>query len=347
VPTKVRLIDIAQKTGVSVGTVSYVLNNANVNISKEVRDRVLAAAEELHYTTNWSAKGLRMQHNNAIGVIVEDMRSWYISPIIEGISRYAEESDVRVLLCNLRADSKSKRRDHTDLSQYRDQIAQHVRATFGNQVDALIYIAAFSRDVSDVFMPDNDRVVYVYCNCGDSEKYASIHYSDYQGAALAAEYLLKKGHRKIGYVAGLWDTGPGMERFQAVQDRLQAQGLDIPLEWRIDMKRDTRAGIQRMLLGSDRPTAVFCDYDNICRDVYVVCEEMGLSIPGDLSVIGFDDDILGKYLHPKLTTIGFSAEGIGYEAARLICQPEQATGRRLLDCYLVERHSVASLNGEN
>lgn len=345
VPKKVRLIDIAEKTGVSVGTVSYVLNNANVSISKEVKERVLAAAAELHYTTNWAAKGLKMQHNNAIGVIVEDMLSWYISPMIDGISRYAEEADVRVLLCNLRADSKVTRLDHKDLANYRDQIAQHVRNTFGNQVDALLYIGAFSRDVSDVFIPENDRIIYVYCHCGNSEKYASIRYNDYQGGRLAAEYLLEKGHRKIAYIDALHQTIPAMERLNGLRDRLRERGLDIPEQWTIDFlnRREGEENVRQLLMAPDRPTALFCNTDRIGRDLYDICSECGFSIPRDISVIGFDNDIVCGYLHPQLTSIGFSADQIGYEATKLICQEEQATGQRLMDCYLIERDSVASL----
>ena len=344
-PKKVRLIDIAQKTGVSVGTVSYVLNNANVSISKEVRERVWAAANELHYTTNWAAKGLKLQHNNAIGVIVEDMKSWYVSRLIDGICDYAEEMDVRVLLCNLRADDKVHDFGHEDLSTYEEQIAKQVRTTFGNQVDGLLYIGAFKRDVSKVFVPENEHIVYVYCYCGDSDQYPSVCYSDVQGAAMATQYLIDKGHRQIAYLDGLFDTKPGLDRQQGFRDTLMEHGISIPEAWFVSPKNgDVRQFIEELIRKPNRPTAIFCNMDCMAAVVYDVCKDCDVRIPEDISIIGFDNAELCKYLRPELTSIGFPAAKIGYQAAKILCEEPKATGMWLLDCEVFERKSVCTLN---
>ena len=340
-PRKVRLKDIADETGVSIGTVSYVLNHADVPISEEVRTRVLAAAKKLNYTTNWAAKSLKLQHNNAIGVVVEDMRSWFLPPLIDGICRYAEESDVRVLLCNLRADSKANSMSHQNLSVYQAQIAEQVRNTFGNQVDGLLYIAAFNRDVSDVFLPENDRTVFVYCHCVDSRKYPSVHYNDWQGAELATRYLLEKGHRKIAYVNGLGgETTPGQKRRDAFLSTMQAYQLPVEPEMVMDCSNWSFESLEHLLSSDKRPTAVFVNMDALCEPLYDICHRLKIRIPEELSVIGFDNYEVSWHLRPRLTTISFPADEIGYQAARLVCEKTENTGEYLLDCSLIERESV-------
>lgn len=339
---KVRLKDIAEEANVSVGTVSYVLNNADVPIREEVRARVLATAKKLNYTTNWAAKSLKLQHNKAIGVIVEDMRSWFLPSLIDGICHYAEEQNERVLLCNLRADSKTRLLSHQDLSIYKSQIAEQIRNTFGNQVDGLLYVAAFDRDVSDVFDPENDRTVFVYCHNGNDKKYSSVHYNDWQGAELATRYLIEKGHKKIAYIDSLSQTMPGQKRLDAFLKTMEKHHLPVNDERIIDCIDKKMDCVKKILMSPNRPTAIFVNMDTLCEQVYDTCQKMKLRIPDDISIIGFDNHVIGQYLRPRLTTVSFPADELGYYAAKLVCEETAKFEECLLDCSIVERESVAN-----
>lgn len=343
---RVGLKDIADALGVSVATVSYALNNANVAISEETRSRVLQKAQEMHYSPNWMAKGLKSKRYNTIGVVVEDVRAFFINELIDGICQYAEESNVKVLLCNLRADSKVHTLSHDDLKEQRLMIEKQVENTFGTQVDGLLYAAAFYRDVSEVFMPEGYTVGYLYSTCVH-DHVLSISYNDYQGAELAVDHLIAQGHRKIGIINGLHGTIPGDQRFAGYLHALEKAGIERVPEWERNCAYEREASRRQaleLLSLPNRPTAVFGVSDQICWGIYQACHALGLHIPKDVSVIGFDNIDAGTFLHPSLTSISFPSRRIGYEAIKAMC--EKRMEKMQLNCELVERHSVRRIESE-
>lgn len=339
---KARLKDIAERVGVSVATVSYVLNNSSVPISAATRARVLQAAEELHYTTNWNAKGLKVEHYNAVGVIVEDIRSFYINELIDGICQYAEENGVRVLLCNLRADDKSRTLSHEDLDDYSEQLTSLVYSTFGKQLDSLIYVGAFYRDVSRVFIPDGHRVSYAYSYCGGSDS-LSVAYDDEQGAALAVEHLIEMGHRRIGFINCLEGTEPGMARTRSYLRVMEQAGLAVNPAWvqhTSMFSKSVYEATKIILSAPERPTALFVNADSVCAGVYRACREAGVRIPEDMSVVGFDNSDFDTYMSPTLSSIAFPSREIGYTVMKCACEEPERRGSIRLDCRLVKRDSV-------
>ena len=339
---KARLKDIAERVGVSVATVSYVLNNSSVPISAATRARVLQAAEELHYTTNWNAKGLKVEHYNAVGVIVEDIRSFYVNELIDGICQYAEENGVRVMLCNLRADDKSHTLSHEDLDHFSEQLTNLVYSTFGKQLDCLIYVAAFYRDVSRVFIPDGHRVSYAYSYCGGSDS-LSVAYDDEQGAALAVEHLIEMGHERIGFINCLEDTEPGAARTRAYYRVMKQAGLNVHPDWvqhTSMFSKSVYEAARSLLSAPERPTALFVNADSVCHSVYRACWEAGLRIPEDVSVVGFDNSDFDAYMNPALSSIAFPSRDIGYTVMKCACEEPERRGSIRLDCCLVQRGSV-------
>ena len=339
---KARLKDIAEHVGVSVATVSYVLNNSNVPISAATRARVLQAAEELHYTTNWNAKGLKVEHYNAVGVIVEDIRSFYVNELIDGICQYAEENGIRVLLCNLRADDKTHTLSHEDLDQFSEQLTNLVYSTFGKQLDCLIYVAAFYRDVSRVFIPDGHRVSYAYSYCGSSDS-LSVAYDDEQGASLAVKHLIEMGHERIGFINCLENTEPGAARTRGYYRVMEKAGMRVNPDWvqHTSMQHEVvYEAARRILNAPERPTAIFVSADMVCSSVYRACREAGLRIPEDVSMVGFDNSNFDDYMNPPLSSISFPSRKIGYTVMKCACEEPERRGSIRLDCFVVQRGSV-------
>lgn len=337
---KIGLKDVAERAGVSKTTVSYVLNNVNVPISQETRERVLKIAEEMNYRPNWMAQGLKLSRYNVVGVVVEDIRSFFINSVIDGICRCAEEIGVKVVLLNLRNDDRADTHNGYDLRESGIRIEAAIRNVFGNQVDSIIYVGAFYRDVSKVFHVDDYNVSYAYCYCANE---LCVHYDDYQGGKIAAEYLIRHGHSKIGYYNALGDTQPGKERTAGFTDALLAAGLTLRPEWLCGLRNDQRKAYEwarELLSNEDAPTAIWGNTDDVCLGIYKACRELGLKIPEDLSVIGFDNKPYGSSIVPSLTTVEFPASQIGYTIMKAVCQDKVKKESIKLDCGIIERESV-------
>lgn len=344
---KGRLKDIADMVGVSITTVSYVLNNANVTISPQTREKVLRAAEELNYTTNWSAKGVKTNHYNAVGIIVEDIRSFFISELIDGICSYAEERGIRVLMCNLLANDKTKSIDFNDLAALGDQLTHRVYSALGKQLDSLIYVGAFYRDTAGIFRSDGHHVSYAYAYNSERDS-LSVSYDDVQGSYIATRYLLDCGHRRIAHVNCLPDTEVGCHRSQGFWQAVREAGMEEQaIERPGSMDAETSYPILLDLLSSpQRPTALFVNADSICASAYRACHALGLRIPEDVSVIGFDNKEFDDYMTPPLTSISFPLNEMGYMVMKLTCEEPERHENIKLKCSLVERQSVCNRREE-
>ena len=214
--------DIAKACDVSVATVSNIINHKS-NVSEETRQRVLGVIEEMNYMPNSVAKNLKMKQTRSIGVIAEDMTVFALPDIIDGITEYCEQEEYQILLTNLRLYKKFGDRYYSD-SSYKTLVHKEIRRLQAKQVDGIIYIGAHERLIT-VLPGDLDIPAVVAYGYTDNPAIPSVVVRDESGARMLTQYLLEKGHRKIGVIAGKKDSIHTQSRLEGFQKALFEQGV--------------------------------------------------------------------------------------------------------------------------
>ncbi len=312
----VSALDVAKRAGVSRTTVSFVLNNTpGKHISENTRQKVLKAASELNYIPNETARNLAMIRHYSIGLFICHSQSVYsdayIIKMIEGMAPVLNKNRFRLVLQPLKVLQENylqlAEQDNIDgiilLNTHDDDkgLAEIIAAGF-----PLVVIGSLSN--KDIFQVDIDNE---------------------EAAREVVSYLADLGHKKIAVItnASLVYYAP-RDRLAAYREALLAAGLPIRENWVKVGDFSEESGyraMQELLAEPDRPTAVFAGNDVIAYGAIKAIKDADLKIPGDISIAGFDDDYLSRYLNPPLTTMTLPAAGLGAEAARLLI--DQLTGQ--------------------
>lgn len=337
--------EIARMANVSTATVSHVLNGT-ARISDETKERVLKVVKGLNYRPNTIAKSLKIRKTNSIGIITEDITVFNTPGIINGINECAEKYDYHIILNNIMLYKKVGNK-YKDAARYSGMVGDIVDDLVGKQVEGIIYVGAHCRDVAGLIGNCPVPLVFAYCYSSSGAD-ASIYYDDERAAFELTKYLIDKGHKKIGVITGLLDSVQCQERLKGYQRALFENNIlfnpDYMKAGNWEFEKGYAAG--RELMGqTDRPTAVFSMNDVMAGGVIEAADEHGLSIPEDLSLVGFDNRECSWSYSPKLTTMALPLEEIGRTAAETIIGILQANQDRTggtikLQCSLIERKSV-------
>lgn len=334
--------EIAKLANVSVATVSYVLNDTG-SVSDEVRRRVLRIAEETGYRKNIMARGLRTSSSNTIGVLAEDITVWITPEIIHGLSDYVDRSNKNILLTNLALDSKIGKH-FSRIEDYKAKIRTELDLLLGAQVEGIVYIGMHDRDITGLLGPLEKPVCAVGCYADDLPY---ISYDNIDVAEDIARYFTAQGHREVGVIGGSYDSKVTYKRFSGFQRGLQEGGCALS-------SRNIRTGnwnfedgysLARDLLDRpNRPTAVFAMNDLMAAGVLARAVEMGLKVPEELEVFGFDNQQMAAYTYPGLSTAQVPLYDMGYRAAKRIYDilegRDSSVGKVMLPCSLVFRGST-------
>lgn len=308
--------ELAKCCGVSVATVSNILNN-KPGASDKTRKLVLEMAEKLDYTPNVVAKNLKLQKTRSIGVIAEDMTIFSIPDVIDGITDYCQELDYQILLTNLRL---FKKYDDTyyNRDDYYGQVGLEIKKLMEKQVEGIIYVAAHERVIR--CFPDTLPIPAVMAyGYSKSMKVPSVVVDDVHGAAEIMQYLLNHGHKRVGVITGKPDSLHAQARLVGYQQALFQNRIlyDPSLVIEGDWTRESgyRCACQLLERGV---TAIFCMNDLMAGGVYDRLEELGMNVGTDLSVAGYDDRELSGYYRPPLTTVRLPLHDIGHKASELV-----------------------------
>ncbi|WP_077609292.1 LacI family DNA-binding transcriptional regulator [Clostridium sp. Marseille-P2415] len=308
--------ELAKCCGVSVATVSNILNN-KPGASDKTRKLVLEMAEKLNYTPNIVAKSLKMQKTRSIGVIAEDMTIFSIPDIIDGITDYCQELDYQILLTNLRL-FKKYNDTYYNRDDYYGLVGLEIKKLMEKQVEGIIYVAAHERIIRCIpdTLPIPAVMAYGYSK---SMKVPSVVVDDVHGAAEIMHYLLEHGHKRIGVITGKPDSLHAQARLVGYQQVLFQNGIlyDPSLVVEGDWTRESGYLCTSLLLEKG-VTAIFCMNDLMAGGVYDRIDELGMSVGADLSVAGYDDRELSGYYRPPLTTISLPLHDIGHKASELV-----------------------------
>ena len=310
--------EIAKKCGVSVATVSNILNG-KPGASEATRELVLKTAEKMEYMPSYVAKSLKTRNTRNIGVIAEDMTIFSIPDIIDGITEYCEKVDYKILLTNLRLYKKyNDRYYHRD--DYYGMLKQEIKKFVAMQTEGIIYVTAHERVLHCIpeDLPIPAVMAYGYT---ESKKIPSVVVDDQDGTYELISHLIENGHEKIGVISGKQDSLHAQGRLLGYQKALRDNQLiyDPELICYGDWTRESGYQCVEKLLKQD-VTAVFCMNDLMAGGVYDRTDELGIRIPDDLSVVGYDNRELSSYYKPPLTTIELPLHDIGYRAAEVMME---------------------------
>jgi len=337
---------IAHLAKVSTATVSHVLSGKKA-VREETRRRVEEAIRQTDYTLNTIAKSLRMNKTQTIGVLAEDIRGLPVPEIVTGISEYLEMRGYQLLLNNLRLLEKLYNQyEHISLCQ--DEINQGMKVLLDAHVDGIIYVAMHDRSLDGVLMPVDKPLVYAYAKAGEQGR-LYVTYDNKESATAITRCLIDKGHKRIAAIAGHRDSEPNRQRLNGFLEAMAEAGLIVPPEYiRWGDWESQSAAVQAATLLSlpQRPTAIFAMNDLMAAGCYQAIRSLGLDIPGDVSVAGFDNQVIASHLSPPLTTVSLPTRQIGYESARLLLelidQPQVRHDNLVLPCSLCVRDSVSA-----
>ena len=300
--------DVAQRAGVSISTVSHVVNNSRP-VSEAYRQRVLEAMAELGYRPNALARSLRRQETNTLGMIVPDSANPFFAEIARAIEDTSFAKDYSVILCNSEGDLDKQR-------AYTDVLIEH-------RVAGILFVAAgvstelvndlHQRRVPLVLVDREVPGVVVDC----------VLTNHAQGGRLAVEHLVTLGHRRIACVSGSSELSPSADRLTGYRLELERHGL--PLDPDLVKKGDFQfesgyQAAQALLDLAEPPTAIFACNDLMAVGCMRAAVERGLKVPQDLSIVGFDDIRLASFTNPPLTTVAQPKYEIGSWATKLLLQ---------------------------
>ncbi len=336
---RVGIKDVAAAAGVSATTVSHILNAVEgKRINPDTRQLVLEAAERLGYLPNNLARGLRLSRSYTVGFLSDEIATTpHAGQIIKGAQEAAAERGLLLLMLNTGNDRELERKEIDLLLQHR--------------VDGILYASMYHRIVA---VPEQLRPVptVLLDARSDDPAFPSVVPDEEQGGRTATRELLDHGHRRIGFVTNSDDIPATPGRLAGYRGALAEAGIafdpDLVAADRSDAQGGYRAA-RRLLDTAQRPTALFCFNDRMAMGAYRAAAELGLAIPGDLSVIGFDNqELISENLFPALSTVALPHYEMGARAIAqlqaVIDAPEPAGGPRsqeVLHCPLVPRDSVA------
>lgn len=298
--------DVARQAGVSVATVSRVLNKSGP-VSPEAAKRIHEAAAALHYVPHGGARSLITSKTSTIGVLLPDLYGGFFSEMIRGIDQTAQQHGYHLLL------SGSHNR--------RAEMEAAMRAMRG-RTDGLIAMSPhFDAATLVENLPPTLPVVLLSCEATCEVDHV-IAIDNAGGAAAMVEHLIALGHRRIAMVMGEEGHFDTAERLQGYRRALEAAGIAPRPEYEAQGDFSEASGhraVQQLLALPERPTAIFCANDSMAIGGLAAASEAGVRVPADLTMVGFDDIPLAQYLSPPLTSVHVPVFEMGARAvSRLI-----------------------------
>ncbi|WP_274650462.1 catabolite control protein A [Paenibacillus humicola] len=331
----VTIYDVAREAGVSMATVSRVVNN-NPNVKPQTRKKVFEAIERLGYRPNAVARGLASKKTTTVGVVIPDISNSIFAEVARGIEDIANMYHYNIILCN--ADKK------------KDKEIRVINTLLEKQVDGLVFMGgAVTDEHLQAFKTAN--VPIVLCATTDENGTIPSVDIDHEGAAFdAVQMLIRGGHKRIAMISGtLQDPANGYARFQGYKRALEAAGLpyDENLVRVGNYRYESGAEAMKYFLElKDRPTAVFAATDEMAIGAIHCIQDSGLKVPDDISVISVDNSRMASMVRPQLTAVAQPMYDIGAVSMRLLTKlmkkesVDQA--KVVLPHEIVSRQSVGS-----
>lgn len=325
--------DVAKRAGVSITTVSHIINESRF-VSQTTAERVLRAMQELHYQPNALARSLRSKHSHTLGLVLPDASNPFFAEVARGLEDYAFDHGYNVLFGS----------SDGNLQRERD----YLRVFLEKQVDGLIFVAA-GESTENIRELQAEHLPLVVVDREFRQVTADYVIADnYRGGYLATEHLINLGRHVIACITGPSTVTPSADRVTGYRDALKAHGIRYCE--RLVRRGDFTAAsgfraMQSLLTHAEPPTAVFACNDLMALGVLCAATKAGLRVPDDVAVVGFDDIALACLSSPPLTTIQQPKAEMGRLASELLIariegRAPDAPQRCLLQTRLIVREST-------
>ena len=305
--TNVTIHDVAQRAGVSISTVSRVLNNKD-DVAEETFRHVQQVIDELGYSSSLAAYSMRSRKTNMVGLIVPDMEHSFMVQTIRGVSRRVKQFGYDLIVY-------TSGRDHADLSAMATWEQRQVALLNGSIADGTIVVTPFAQS----FRTTHPLVaIDPHNNAAD---FPTVISTNRTGVMEAIDYLVKLGHKRIGFIGGRADLQSAGRRRQGYLDGLARAGIEPVPHLMLDGDFTVDAGYRcaRILLKlPDRPSAIMAANDDTAVGALQAAADAGIAVPEELSIIGFDNVPAAAVAKPALTTVDQSIELMGYTATKLL-----------------------------
>ena len=325
---------IAERAGVSIGTVSHVINET-ATVRPKLRERVLEAIRSMGYQPSALAQGLRKNRTNMLGMVIPDITNPFFPGVVRGVEDVAYKRSFRVILCN--ADNDPSKEE------------SYVRELRSYHIAGLLIIPAAGPDIASHLRDYASASVPVVCidRVPDGWKGDAVLVANAEGSYLATRHLIQMGHKRLAVIAGPLKLTNAAERLNGFTRALNEAGIEIEPEFVQGARFETASGYQRalrLLRMLPRPTAIFACNDLMAFGVLQAARELGLRCPEDLSIAGSDSLEFTKFTDPSFASVYQPVYQVGATAARLLLQRvdglRSAPKKVLLPTELKKRNSV-------
>ena len=319
----ITLKELGARARVHPSTVSRVANKApSLRIAPVTRQRIEALLRETEYRPNGVARGLKLRQTFVLAVVIPDVTNPFFAALFRGVEDGASPRGYNVLLCN------------TDGSPERQW--SHVQSLHARRVDGVILASSFLKDPTVRWLR-HQRIPYVLVNrFSDDDHDPFVGSDDLLGGRIATEHLVQLGHRRIGHLAGMATVSTGVMRRRGYLAALAERGLApdprLVIESGYTEEGGARAA-ERLFALDDRPTAIFAVTDMTAVGAFGVARRMGLRVPEDVAIVGYNDIPLASRMVPALTTVRVPIHDFGSAAARLLLEQIESgepTQRRVI-----------------
>ena len=312
--------DIARLASVSKKTVSRVINQSPL-VQEETRARIQAVIDKFGYVPDPQARGLAFRKSFLIGLVYDNPNAQYIVNLMEGVLEAVRNTEYEVVV-------------HPCDRMNPDFIAGVRRFVERQKLRGAILLPPISENdelTRALAAADCAYVRITYTVLDDASR--MVISNDRLAVAEVANYLISLGHKRIGHIAGPPGFRSAVERLAGFRQALAARSIPLPEELIVEGGYTYESGVaggEKLLALNPRPTAIFASNDEMAAGVYRVANKLGLSIPGDLSIVGFDDGPLASRLLPSMTTVRLPIRELGRLAAQKVLHPEPPGGAHAL-----------------
>jgi DNA-binding LacI/PurR family transcriptional regulator len=323
--------DIAKEAGVSHSTVSRALHSSSL-IADETIERIQQIANEMGYSPSAAARALKTNHSKVLGVVLSNIDDPFFSEILQGIESGVQGSGFSLFIA---AAHRNPEREH-----------EIVQAMVEHRVGGVIICStSFSQDQSEQLLQFGVPIVVINNQAAEDFRY-SIYHDDVDGSRQIARHLFDLGHRRIAYLGNAVSGRTTLDRLTGLRQEIESNGSTIQKEYIYEAPGgDPEQGVEAsryFMRLPRRPTAIFCFNDMLAIGVIKGLHELGIRVPEDVSVSGFDNIIFSAFTNPPLTTLDQPKHFIGAEAARLLLDLLNAQNTK----EKVEQENVRVLRGK-
>ena len=335
---EVTIRDIAKLAGVSYSTVSRALSG-HYNVKPDTRKKVLDTAERLGYVANRQARSLAGGHNHVIGLVVHGLDNDYVGQLLKGIDEELARANLEIMLFTTH--------------RFKNKEISYVSKMMRGLTDGLLIVSPEGYEAYLTTLQQEKFPYVLVDTSGKNDLGTTISATNVQGAYDAVNYLLELGHQRIGFITGTPTLSTAIDRHEGYKRALEDHNIPynskLIREGNFTESRGYEAALE-LLTSTLKPTAIFAASDATAFGVLGAAQALGVRVPQDLSVVGFDDLPISAYMNPTLTTVRQPLREMGVLAAqRLIShlQTGKPGGSIQLKTELITRGSCFPLAGGN